>query len=82
MQLSEHSALAEERRKVWQRTTKLIDDYLTALLIARHCAAAREKAKSSARELLNLTKPSAELSSVAKWCILLRNNLQLSKLVG
>lgn len=82
LKLTEHLALAEERRKVWQRVTKHISDYKRALSEARHSAAARERAKASAREIAALTKPSAELSAVAKWCVLLRNDAQLSRLVG
>lgn len=82
LKLSEHQALAEERRKVWQRTTKLIDRYLQALTEARTSAAARERVKTAAREILNATKPDAELSSVAKWCVRMRNDPQLSRLVG
>lgn len=82
LKLSEHQALAEERRKVWQNTTKLINKYLQALAEMRTCAAARERAKATARDIVVLTKPDAELSSVAKWCVRLRNDPQLSRLVG
>lgn len=82
LKLSEHQALAEERRKVWQKTTKLINKYLQALAKARTSAAAREQAKTAARDIVCLTKPEAELSAVAKWCVRLRNDSQLSRLVG
>lgn len=82
LKLTEHQALAEERRKVWQNTTKLIDKYLHALSCARTSAAARERLKGAAREIACLTKPDAELSAVAKWCVRLRNDPQLSRLVG
>ncbi|WES90649.1 hypothetical protein [Dickeya fangzhongdai] len=82
LKLSEHQALAEERRKVWQKTTKLINKYLQALAKARTSAAAREQAKTAARDIVCLTKPEAELSAVAKWCVRLRNDPQLSRLVG
>lgn len=82
LKLSEHQALAEERRKVWQNTTKLINKYLQALVEARTSASARERVKTAARDIVCLTKPEAELSSVAKWCVRLRNDPQLSRLVG
>ncbi|EPI2802693.1 hypothetical protein ACS5LO_004189 [Citrobacter koseri] len=82
LKLSEHQALAEERRKVWQRTTKLINKYFQALANTRTSAAAREQVKVAARDILCLTKPETELSSVAKWCVRLRNDPQLSRLVG
>lgn len=82
LKLIEHQALAEERRKVWQRTTKLINDYLRALGEARTSAAARERLKVAAGEIVRLTKPDAELSAVAKWCIRLRNDKHLWRLVA
>lgn len=81
LKLTEHQALAEERRKVWQNTTKLINKYLKALSEYRTSAAARECVKATAREISCLTKPEAELSSVAKCCIRLRNDKQLLRLV-
>jgi hypothetical protein len=82
LKLTEHQALTEERRKVWQRVTTHISNYKRALAEARHSAAARERAKNEAREIAKLTKSSAELSAVAKWCVLLRNDPQLSRLVA
>jgi hypothetical protein len=82
LKLSEHQALSEERRKVWQSTTKLINKYIQALADARTSAAARERVKAAARDIVCLTKPEAELSAVAKWCVRLRNDQRLSRLVG
>jgi hypothetical protein len=82
LKLTEHRALAEERRKVWQRVTKHISDYKRALSESRHSPTARERAKNSAREISELTKPSAELSAVAKWCVLLQNDPKLLRLLG
>ncbi|WP_197893064.1 hypothetical protein [Undibacterium sp. KW1] len=81
LKLTDHQALAEERRKVWQRMMTHINNYRRALDQTRHSAAARERVKNEAREIAELTKPSAELSSVAKWCVRL-NDPQLSKLFG
>ena len=81
LKLTEHQALAEERRKVWQRVSNHIGNYKRALAESRHSGAARERAKSEAREIFELTKNSAELSAVAKWCVLLRNDPQLLRLV-
>ncbi|WP_313951060.1 hypothetical protein [Accumulibacter sp.] len=82
LKLTEHQALAEERRKVWQNTSRLINKYLQALSDTRTSGAARERLKAAAREIVCLTKPDAELSQVAKWCVRLRNHAQLSRLVG
>lgn len=81
LKLTEHQALAEERRKVWQNTTKLINKYLRALSDSRTSTAARERLKATAREIVCLTKSDAELSAVARWCLLMRNDPQLSRLV-
>jgi hypothetical protein len=82
LKLTEHHALAEERRGVWQQVTKLINKYELALTEIRHSAAARERVKATAREITELTKSSAELSAVAKWCVLLRNEPRLLRLLG
>jgi hypothetical protein len=82
LKLTEHRALAEERRKVWQRVTKHINDYRRALAQVRHSAAAREQVKTAARAIAELAKSSSELSAVAKWCVLLRNDHGLSRLVA
>lgn len=82
LKLTEHQTLAEERRKVWQHVTRHISEYQRALSEAKYSAAARERVKASAREIVKLTKADAELSSVAKWCVWLRNDSKLLRLVG
>lgn len=82
LKLTEHQALAEERRKTWQNATKLINKYLKALSESRTSAAARERVKATARDIVCLTKPDAELSAVAKCCIRFRNVPQLSRLIA
>lgn len=82
MKLSEHQALAEERRKVWQRVTGQIMKYEKAKLQSRTSAAARERMSQAAREITSLARSTSELSAVAKWCVLLRNDLSLSRLVS
>jgi len=81
LKLIEHKALDEERRKVWQRVTTHIGNYERALAEARYSNAARERARNEARQIADLTKPSSELSAVAKWCVLLRNDPRLSRLI-
>lgn len=77
LKLTEHQALAEERRKVWQRANGLINAYQQARRNIESCAADRQRVKSSLSELRRMTREEAELSSVAKWCILLRNDQSL-----
>ena len=82
LKLTEHKALAEERRKLWERVTSQINCYEKAISESRHSAAAREKAKAAAREISILTKPHSELSAVARWCVLLRHDPKLLRLLG
>lgn len=84
MKLNEHGPLAEERRKVWQRVDALIEDFLAAK--ARCCQgdnpAARAKLLQVRARVREMTDPSANLSAVARWCIQVRNEPQLSKLIA
>lgn len=82
LKLTDHKALAEERRKIWQEVSMYVNDYQRGLSRSRHSAAARELARISAREITERTKPSARFSAVAKWCVLVRNDHRLAKLVG
>lgn len=82
LKLTEHQALAEERRKVWQKTAKLLNKYEKALSNARTSAAARQEAKATACEITTLTKPETELSAVAKWCIRFSNKPALQRLIA
>jgi hypothetical protein len=82
LKLTEHQALEEERRKVWQKTAKLLDKYQKALANAKHSAAAREQVRATAREITSLTKPEEELSAVAKWCIRFSNETALQRLIA
>lgn len=83
LKLNEHVPLAEERRKVWQKVDGLIDDYLKAKsrIGSTPNPVAKEKMKSICAQIREMTKPTSELSAVAKWCLLFRNEPQLSKLV-
>jgi len=84
LKLNEHVALAEARRKVWQQVDKLIDDFAKAK--ARCDLAPNPAAKAKLTEVRarvrEMTSPVAELSAVARWCLLVRNDPQLSRLVG
>ncbi|MDS1311209.1 hypothetical protein [Marinobacter xiaoshiensis] len=82
LKLTEHQALAEERRKIWQRVNRLINGYRKALSETRYSIAAHERVKGYAREILILSKPDAELSSVARCCVLFRNDPRLLRLLG
>jgi uncharacterized protein (TIGR02646 family) len=84
LKLNEHAPLAEERRKVWQKVDGLIEDFQTAKFryAAGNNPAAKAKLVEVRARVREMTNPTAELSSVARWCLLLRNDPQLSRLVG
>jgi uncharacterized protein (TIGR02646 family) len=84
LKLNEHAPLAEARRKVWQKVDRLIDDFTKAKV---RCGAGDDPAvKGKLVEVRvrvrEMTSPTAELSAVARWCLLVRNDPQLSRLVG
>ncbi|TQM92383.1 hypothetical protein [Roseinatronobacter monicus] len=83
LKLNEHGPLAEARRKVWQKVDLLIGDFVEA---RGRCSqgnnpAAKMKITSVRSRIRELTNPSADLSAVAKWCVVVRNDPQLSRLV-
>ena len=84
LKLNEHVALAEERRKVWQKADMLIQDFLTASAGCAHGTnpAAQGKLAAVCSQIRAMTEASAELSSVARCCLLLRNKPQLSRLIS
>jgi hypothetical protein len=84
LKLNEHEALTEERKKIWQRMTRTIEQYRTA---KSQCStggnpAAKQKVHDCLREIKAMTERDAELSAVAKWCVLFRNDPQLARLVS
>lgn len=84
LKLNEHAALAEERRKVWAKVSYQIATYQQAKDRCRLAdnAVAREKAKNAAKQVYEMTRTTAELSAVAKWCVLFRNDPELTRLVA
>jgi uncharacterized protein (TIGR02646 family) len=84
LKLNAHNNLAEARRKIWQKVSSEIDQYLK---YKSRCSmggnpAAKQKVRTHCQNIKNLTTFEAELSSVAKWCIFFREDAQLSKLVA
>lgn len=84
LKLNEHVPLAEARRKVWQKADQLIADFTAAKAKcgAGNNPAAKAKLAEVRARIRELTNPTAELSAVARWCLLLRNDKQLARLVG
>jgi uncharacterized protein (TIGR02646 family) len=84
LKLNEHAPLAEARRRVWQKVDQLIDAFADA---KSRCSAgnnpvAKEKLREVRQRVRGMTNPEAELSAVARCCLLMRNDPHLSKLVG
>ncbi|MCP4353940.1 MAG: hypothetical protein GY795_51495 [Desulfobacterales bacterium] len=84
LKLNEHEPLTEARKKIWQRMSREIEMYLKA---KSRCSkgsnpVAKEKVKNHLQKIRKMTRHDAELSSVAKWCILFRHDIQLIRLVA
>lgn len=83
LKLNDHVPLAEERRKVWQKIDGLIEDFKAA---KARCGGNNPAAKAKLLEVRSnireMTSRTAELSAVARWCVLFRNDPLLSKLVS
>lgn len=84
LKLNEHANLAEERRKVWQRVSLEIEGFLNA---KSRCSrggnpAAKEKLEEHCRQIRQFANASTELSAVAKYCAIFRNDRQLARLVS
>ena len=84
LKLNEYEALAEERRRVWNKMDRTIEQYKTA---KSRCSsgcnpAAKQKVRDCLQVIKSMTRRDAELSAVAKWCVLFRNDRQLVQLVS
>ena len=84
LKLNEHEPLTEERKKVWQRVSREIDQFMAALSKNELGGnpAAKQKADSHARAIYEMTREEVELSSVAKWCVQFRNDPRLNRLAA
>lgn len=84
LKLNEHTPLAEARRKVWQQVDRLIDDFMAAKVRCRagNNPVAKTKLTEVSSRVREMTNPAAELSAVARWYLLVRNDPQLSRLVS
>lgn len=84
LKLNEHTNLAEERRKVWQRVSTEIEGFLASKSRCNQPGnpAAKEKLEAHIKAIRQLSMDSSELSAVAKCCALFRNDMQLARLVS
>lgn len=83
LKLNEHEDLPTERQKKWQKVSKEIDKYKRYKSRCRNGInpVAKQKASEHARNIRDMTRESEELSAVAKWCVLFRNDQHLIRLV-
>jgi uncharacterized protein (TIGR02646 family) len=83
LKLNAHLPLAEERRKVWQKVDKLIEEFGAAKARSGgNNPAAKAKLLEIRARIREMTNRTAELSAVARWCVLFRNDPLLSKLIS
>lgn len=83
LKLNEHPALTEERRKVWQRVNNLIAAYRRAKSRSSgNNPAANAEVSSTAKQIHANTRREEELSAVARYCVLVTGDPQLSRLVA
>jgi PHD/YefM family antitoxin component YafN of YafNO toxin-antitoxin module len=83
LKLNEHEPLTEARRRVWVKTSNLIEQFQRAKSeLNGYNPVAVEKVRSLRRQMKEMMQPTSDLSAVAKWCILLRNDPRLSRLLG
>lgn len=84
LKLNEHAALTEERRKVWSKMNRAISRYNTAKsrCYAGGNPAAKQDLRRWAQFIQSMTQRNEELSAVARWCVLFRNDPQLARLVA
>lgn len=84
LKLNEHETLTEQRRAIWQTMSRHIEQYQSA---KSKCAdgnnpAAKGTLRAILENIKSMSDETAELSSVAKYCVLFRNNPQLNKLLS
>jgi hypothetical protein len=83
LKLNEHVVLTEERRKIWQRMSRLISDYRNAKsrVSASNCVAS-DRMRQAAHDIYNSTRREAELSAIARYCVLFSGDQHLSRLLA
>ncbi|HEX3020449.1 MAG TPA: hypothetical protein VHP36_09105 [Chitinispirillaceae bacterium] len=84
LKLNEHERLVEERRFVWRKMTGLIENYYEALLRCRNGGDpyARGVLNEVLKQMVTMIDAKSELSAVAHWCLLMKNDKNLVKLVA
>jgi hypothetical protein len=83
LKLNEHEVLPEERKKKWQKVGQEIDLYQRYTLRCGNGInpAAKQQAKQHLLNIRNMSRGSEELSAIAKWCVLFRNDRNLIKII-
>lgn len=84
LKLNQHAFLTDARRKIWADMTKEINLYLYFLERSSKGTnpGAKRDAAVHAANIYKMTREDAELSSVARWCLLFKNEPHLLRLVA
>jgi uncharacterized protein (TIGR02646 family) len=84
LKLNEHAQLTDERRKVWQKVDRLIEEFNAAKerCLRGNNPAAKEQMRQVRIRMREMIDTSADLSMVAKWCVLFRSDPSLSRLIA
>jgi hypothetical protein len=84
LKLNEHDDLPEERRKVWQKISRLLEEYYIAKASYKPGInpSPYNTMKEKLREIKERTRADAELSVTAMWCVEFRNDPELHRLVS
>jgi hypothetical protein len=83
LKLNEHPPLADERRKVWQKLSNEIKDYYEAKSkCSRKNPVAMNNLQRACKNIRKMLNKESPLSSVAKWCIIFRNDMSLMSLLN
>lgn len=82
--LNDHDALPAERRSVWTEITNAVELYkkFKARLGSGINDGAAHRLREQLHNIHKRLRADAELSSVAKWCILTKNDPQLNRLIS
>lgn len=82
--LNAHDILPAERRKVWREITNAVKLYkkFKSRIGSGANVGAEHRLREQVRKIRNRLREDAELSSVAKWCLLTKNDPQLNNLIS
>ncbi|MGB3225455.1 MAG: hypothetical protein WBB23_21885 [Desulforhopalus sp.] len=82
--LNDHDALPSARRIVWNDVTNAVETYkkYKSRLGTGSNVGAAQRLREQVRKIHGFLQEDAQLSSVAKWCLLTKNDDQLTRLIS